>query len=183
MRLFRAAMALTFLVSATANAAERIYVPGEPGFVMGYQAANAEQSIQEWVPSGETVEAWTRMLTFQRFTGLVQRGRPGPALLEWIAGRIAAACPGARSSAVTRSIVLGRESAMLVTRCPLNPATGKPETTFYRAITAASDVHVAQVAFRSVPDAVAEKHARDYLAKVVLCGNALSDALPVCKGR
>jgi hypothetical protein len=183
MRSIQAAMVLAIMACAPAEAAERLLYTAEPGFVVGFRAANANEAIEEWVPKGETVQNWTRMLTFQRFPGLVQRGRTGPELLDFIAGRIASVCPGAKTTAIARSIVLGRETATLTTRCPRNPATGKPETTFYRAITASSDVHVAQVAFRSVPDAAAEKKARDYLASVVLCGNAPSDAQPICKAK
>jgi hypothetical protein len=137
-RIHAAAMVLAIMACAPAGAAERLIYTAEPGFVVGFRAANANEAIEEWVPKGETVQNWTRMLTFQRFPGLVQRGRTGPELLDFIAGRIASVCPGAKTMAIVRSIV---------------------------------------------PDAAAEKKARDYLASVVLCGNAPNDAQPICKAK
>ncbi len=172
------------MIGATsAHAQERLAFPREPGFVMGFDKANATQSIQEWVPTGETVERWSRMLTHQRFTGTIQQGQTPAGLLEWISNQIKVACPGAQASAVTSASRFGRTGARMKSVCPLNKATGKPETTFYRAFAGARDMHVAQVAFRSVPDAAGEAWARAYLDKVLVCGTAQADAQPLCKAK
>jgi hypothetical protein len=52
--------------------------------------------------------------------------------------------------------------------CPLNPATGLPETFFAKAVPGAADMHVAQVAFRRVPSAQDATWAERYLAGVTL---------------
>lgn len=162
---------------------ERIAFPPAPGFVIGYQASNAQESIQEWVPKGETVNIWSRMLTIQRFIGARQRAQTPAGLLDWIASNILTACPGVKVSAVAPLSRFGREGATLLTRCGRNPGTGKPETTFFLAMIGTSDMHVAQVAFRSAPDAAGEAWARAWLDKVVLCGNAAGNAQPICAGK
>lgn len=183
MRLVSTALALTIFMASAAPAKERLVFPPEPGFILGFDKANAAQSIQEWVPKGETVERWSRMLTFQRFMGTIQRGQTPAGLLEWISGQIKVICPGAQVSAVTPAEGFGRTGARLKSHCPLNSATGKPETTFYRAFAGPTDMHVAQVAFRSVPNAAGEAWARTYLDKVLVCGTAQADAQPLCKAR
>ena len=95
------AVALAAIGATAVHGEERLAFPKEPGFVIGFEKANATQSIQEWVPTGETVEHWSRMLTFQRFTGTIQRGQTPSGLLGWIAGQIRTVCPGAIASAVT----------------------------------------------------------------------------------
>jgi hypothetical protein len=52
--------------------------------------------------------------------------------------------------------------------CPINPSTGKPETFFAKAMPSASDMHVAQVAFRRVPSSADTSWAENYLASVKL---------------
>src|SRR5262249_50333153 len=78
---------------------EHLASPALAGFVLGYQAANAAQSIREDVPRGETVERWSRMVTTQRFTGLAARSTPD-AYARTIAGQLPRACPGATVSPI-----------------------------------------------------------------------------------
>ena len=84
---------------AAGAAAEWSGRPSAPGFVVGFEKANAEQSIVERIPAGESVERWTRMLTSQRFVG---RGRdPGPrGLLTNMQGLMKSACPGGSTSEI-----------------------------------------------------------------------------------
>ncbi|MGH6658251.1 MAG: hypothetical protein ACREBM_01215, partial [Sphingomicrobium sp.] len=120
------------------------------GFVTGFEKANAEQSILERIPKGESVQKWTRMLTSQRFIG---RGRsPGPEqLLANIQGLLANSCPGAGTSPIVAMTVSGRPAARMRADCPLNPTTGLPETFFIIAFAGTTDLFAEQVAFRRVP--------------------------------
>ena len=183
MRGIATTLALTILGVGAAQAQERLAHPTEPGFILGFDKASASQSIKEWVPKGESVERWTRMLTFQRFTGTIQQGQMPAGLLDWISNQIKIVCPGAQTSAVAPGGGFGRTGARLKTVCPLNRETGKPETTFYRAFAGAKDMHVAQVAFRSRPDAASEAWATGFLDKILICGTAQADAQPLCKAR
>ncbi|MDR2857701.1 MAG: hypothetical protein LBV50_07620, partial [Novosphingobium sp.] len=113
--------------SAQAPAAgERLVSPALPGFVPGYRAASAAQSIREEVPRGETVERWSRMVTTQRFTGLAARSTPA-AYARTITGSLPRACPGAAISPIASLTVSGRPAARFQVDCPRNEA-GQPET-------------------------------------------------------
>jgi hypothetical protein len=171
MRSARVATGLAALLSASAALAqpadERLAAPALPGFTVGYQAANAAQSIREEVPRGETVERWTRMVTTQRFTGLAARTTPG-AYARTIADSVPRACPGAAISPVSGLMVSGRPSVRFQVDCPRNQ-NGQAETFILLAIAAQSDMHVKQVAFRGAKSAADLGWARNYLDRTVLC--------------
>jgi hypothetical protein len=141
----------TLLCFAAAPAsAEDLASPVLPGFVVGHEAANAEQAIREEVPSGETVQAWTRMVTTQRFGGAAARLTPADFLAN-MAGNLQSACPGASASRVITATRGGRPSAQMRAFCPLFARTGQPEAFIILAIAGVEDLHVKQVAFRRVP--------------------------------
>lgn len=147
-----------------------------PGLVIGYRAAQDGDSIVEWIPQGETVQMWTRMVTVQRFAGIGQR------LQFWadtFASNIAQACPGAVIGRPAYSQTQGRRQVELRADCPRNPQTGQPETFMLRAISGATDLHSVQVAYRHVPNAEETQWAQRQLASATLC--AADDARPICR--
>jgi hypothetical protein len=146
-----------------AVAGEMLAMPAAPGFIVGYEAERDGNAIVEQVPSGETVQKWTRMITRQRFAGVAMR-TDADGFLQLMLDGLERACPGA-TVAYRRPV--GRNAQMRVD-CPLNPATGLPETFFAKSVPGAADMHVAQVAFRSVPDAEDAAWAERYLAGVAL---------------
>jgi hypothetical protein len=85
------------LVSSQASSREWLGQAELPGFFEGHRVESANGMIVEWVPQGETVERWTRMVTVQRFAGAAQRLRPRDLLDNMIAG-LRTGCPGARTS-------------------------------------------------------------------------------------
>jgi len=173
LKTFRVAMVAALMGSAalaTPPAGERLVHTNPSPFVVGFHAANADQSIEEWVPSGENVDRWTRMLTYQRFTNLVARGEDAPAFARRMQGLLRGACAGVQLDAITTGTENGTHVAQFGSRCPRNPQTGLPETTFFKMIDGASDLHVAQVAFRHAATADEVRWAHAQLASVVLCG-------------
>lgn len=139
-----------------------------PGFVVGFDRANNEQSIVERVPKGETVENWTRMLTSQSFTG---RGRdPGPrGMLTNMQGLMKQACPDGGTTAIVTMTVSGQPAARMRADCPLNSQTGLPETYFIVAFAGTRDPFAEQVAFRHVPTPADVAFATQVLQQVALC--------------
>jgi hypothetical protein len=147
--------------------AERLAAPPLPQFVVGYSAGNAEQSIKEEIPRGETVQAWSRMVTTQRFTGLAARATPAQYANNILAA-IPQKCPTARISPVANLTVSGRSAIRFEVDCPA--ATRRQREMFILlAIAGRSDMHVKQVAFRgnATPQNVA--WGRGFLAATVLC--------------
>jgi hypothetical protein len=175
-------LSLVTLASASAAAAgpEWSGRPPAPGFIVGFDKANAEQSIVERIPTGESVERWTRMLTSQRFVG---RGRdPGPGgLLANMQGLMRTACPGGSTSEIVTMTVSGRPAARMRSDCPLNPQTGLPESYFIVAFAGTNDLFAEQVAFRRVPSAADLAFASRELQQVRWCTSASKES--ACKAR
>ncbi len=117
----------------------------------------------ERIPAGETVQRWTRMVTTQRFARLAGKTDLRTFLAE-LAASVTRACPGTKTA-----VEIQGAAAELRADCPLNPSTGKPETFFAKAMMGASDLHVAQVAFRRVPSSADGQWAKAYLAGVNVC--------------
>jgi hypothetical protein len=168
-RIVAVALAVAALpIAAQPETAERLVSPPLPGFVVGFDRANAEQSIREEVQEGETVEAWSRMVTTQRFTGLAARATPREYAGN-ILGHVPQSCPGARSSPPQGLTVSGRPAAQFQVDCPRS-AGGRPETFILLAVAGRSDMHVKQVAWRGSISPQALAWGRAFLAKVALCG-------------
>ena len=151
------------LVLVAAMVMDTLIRPALPGFVVGYDVARNGNSIVEQIPAGETVEKWTRMITTQRFAGVARR-TDGNAFLQLMIDRLQRACPGAT---VAYRRASGKTAQMRID-CRLNPSTGLPETFMAKAMPGATDMHIAQVAFRRVPSADDIAWADRYLASVSL---------------
>jgi len=163
--------------AASAQSAERLAAPALPGFVIGYSAGNAQQSIREEIPRGETVEAWTRMVTTQRFMGLAQRTSPA-AYAQSVLAPLPRACPGAAISPVANLTVSGRPAVRFQVDCP-HSAGGRPESFILLAIAGRSDMHVKQAAWRGGTTPATQSWGRQFIAGTVLC--AAGDKAAACR--
>lgn len=180
MRWFSIAILAFSPAVAEAAPAEWSGRPAAPGFVVGFEKANAEQSIVERVPAGESVEQWTRMLTSQRFVGRARD--PGPRqLLVNMQGLMKNACPGGSTGEIVVMTVSGRPAARMRSDCPLNPQTGLPESYFIVAFAGTTDLFAEQVAFRRAPTAADLSFASKELQQVRWCTGASEEA--ACKAR
>lgn len=147
---FAAAALLLIAAPVLANADGRLSAAALPGFVLGYENNDAAMDFAEWVPKGETVQAWTRMVTMIRLEGL----RVTPQQFnQMMTDGLTKSCPGATISDVSTADIGGRPAARFRGDCPRNPATGKPEVLFHLAIAGQNDLHIRQVAFRYQPGA------------------------------
>ncbi len=169
------------LAASAANAqpagTERLVSPALPGFVTGHSAANAQQSILEQIPAGETVQAWTRMVTTQRYGGLARQASAAQYVAN-VRGAVPRACPGARLSPVESLRISGREAARFQLDCPRS-AGGGPETFILLAIAGPGDMHVKQVAWRGGTTPAGLAWGRGFLAATVFC--AAADRTPACR--
>ena len=163
--------------AASAQSIEHLAAPALPGFVVGYSAGNAQQSIREEIPRGETVEAWTRMVTTQRFMGLAQRTTPA-AYAQSVLAPLPRACPGAAISPVANLTVSGRPAVRFQVDCP-HSAGGRPETFILLAVAGRSDMHVKQAAWRGGSTPATLSWGRQFIGGTVLC--AAGDRAPACK--
>ncbi len=106
---------------------ENLLVGLPQGFKVGFSDQRNGMNMQEWVPSNETVQNWTEMVTVQVF---LNRTDLDPVkFLTTLQQQWAGACKGSVATPVATSRVNGYLSASTLLRCPLLASTGKPETT------------------------------------------------------
>jgi hypothetical protein len=109
---------------------------------LGFKDSRDGVSLMEWVPTNETVENWSEMVTAQVFArrpDLEPTAFLGAIQKQWLA-----ACKGSTSAPIITDKVNGYAAAMM-----LLPSAGKPETTMLRAIKGTDALYVVQRATRS----------------------------------
>jgi hypothetical protein len=169
MLFFAAAMALL------APAPEHYAMAMQPGFYAGNKQVAQNGSIEERIGTGETVDDWTRMITLITLNSSIDPQEYAGNFIH----SVSSACPGTRATppaAVTIGGHAGLEGRM---ECPLNPSTGKPETFFFRILSAGGRLHMLQIAFRHVPDANEIVWAKAQLAGATWCAAGSAEA--ICK--
>ena len=163
MRHLMAALSLAFATLRNETLLQAI----PDGFVIGHSADNGRDAISEFVPRGETVENWHRMLTVQTQRG---RGHVTPAQLHAVLGDLwKAACPGSRVTSLTSGEQNGYPVGLWIQWCPFNVATGMPEHTLLKAIQGRDSLYLVQAAMRARPtDEQLAEQAR-WLSRASVC--------------
>lgn len=144
--------------------AENLLLSPPTDFKIGFHSDH--NSMTEWVPSAETVDDWTQMLTVQVFRGATV---DAATFLQGVGKRYMDACPGTTAKGVYTGQVNGYVVSMLLLKCPQNPGTGKPETTAFRVIKGRDALYSVQRAWRSVPSDQELDDVMHTLAKVTVC--------------
>ena len=143
--------------------AENLLVGVPDGFVVGDRADGKSGLIAaEFIPQGETIEDWTRMVTVQVFRG----EKHGP---DKFAQNLKIGWEGACVERLGSGAVNGYRYSAWSFGCPLNPKTSKPETMWLKVIRGKDALYSVQYAFRALPTAEFEKAANEYLARVAVC--------------
>ncbi len=143
------------LIAAPAVAAP-LMMPAVPGYELAHTQKNATGAIAEYVPKGQTVQNYTRMISTNLLGGFGKV--PSPELIAEFAKRYVAGCPGAKVVAVP----MGKAAGARID-CTRHPNTGKTETVFARAIPAGADQYIAHVTYRYIPMPKETQWARDFL--------------------
>ena len=176
MRLLSLPLALAVAMAASAAAAqlqsENLLVTMPDGFKMDFQQKNKDMLISEMVPSAESVNDWTQMVTVQIFFGLKSGPEEFKSKVEtgW-----ARACRGSSAHAVAQGKENGYPFAVWLLACPLNKTTGKPEFTWFKAMQGNDSLYVVQVALKARPSEEATTRWMDYLRTVRVCDTRLPD--------
>lgn len=158
------------LVSCSAVAQlldENVLLPLPSGYRIGYENKTPRALIVEMVKAGETVENWTELLTSQTFYNPAART---PALFKAAADQAGTRfCPGFESRVFDEDPENGYPAVAWISDCANNPATSKPEWTFFKAIRGKDALYVVHKAFRFEPNNQQIKEASMYLKGVSAC--------------
>ena len=146
--------------------AENLLFSPPKDFKIGFQSNRDNRLMTEWVPTAETVEDWTQMLTVQIYRGAAV---DSATFLQGVGKRYMDTCPGTTAKGIFTGQVNGYVVSMLVLKCPKTPATGKPETTAFRVIKGNDALYSVQRAWRAVPSDQDVDDVMHALAKVTVC--------------
>lgn len=132
-----------------ASSSEKFVVPLPPGWKLGYSVSRPGLEMLEYVPRGQSVEAWRDMITSQVFPDL--GNVPLEGYLERIAMAARPLCEGLSVTPVATGTVNGYPAASMTQFCPRYSQTGKGEITLFKVIQGRSGLYVAQRAWRGRP--------------------------------
>jgi hypothetical protein len=169
-------LALTLFASiAPAHARlvnENLLAPLPPGFKMDFQDKKPNSLMNEMVPTAETVNNWTEMVTVQIFYNM--KTTPEQFVDKMVSGW-KSACPGASSSAIASGPENGYPAGVWLLNCPKNPSTGKPEITWIKAMQGNDSFYVVQKAFKFRPSNDEVVQWMKYLRSIAVCDSRLPD--------
>ena len=153
---------------------ETLLAPIPQAFQFGDQGQSGPGSdMTEYVLKGETVDAWSQMITVQVFHNL--KAADPDQFAEVIRARGPASCPGEQGVLVKHGREHGYVTTLWLFTCLLNPQTGKPETFYDKLISGADALYSVQYSFRSTLPRQAISPTMAFLGSVSVCDTRLPD--------
>lgn len=143
------------------------------GYKIDYQTRQGNMLMTEMVPQAETVKDWTEMVTTQIFLGM--KNATPEQFQTSMTKRWMEACKGGEVSPITKGEENGYPFSLWLQACPLNPATGKPENTWFKAIKGNDSFYVVQKAFKFAPSKEHVIQWMQYFRSVMVCDTRLAD--------
>ena len=143
------------------------------GYKIGFQAKQGNMVMTEMVPQTETVKNWTEMLTTQVFLGM--KNSTLEQFQAFMAKSWLAACKGGEIAPITKGEENGYPFSIWLQACPLNPSTGKPEKTWFKAIKGNDSFYVVQKAFKFDPSNDQVIQWMQYFRSIKVCDTRLAD--------
>ena len=159
--------------SAGAFQDENLLVAIPSGFQIGKQGEQGPMIIAEYVPQGETVSGWSRMVTVQVFRNM-KRFDPNQ-FADGIRRSWLAACVGSEVHKVTDGLENGYSFSVWLFSCPMNPKTGKPENMFAKFIGGNDALYSIQYAYRADLTKEIIPPTMTYLGGIRVCDTRLPD--------
>jgi hypothetical protein len=151
---------------------ENLLVVMPAGYKVGFQTQKNNMVMTEMVPSAETVENWTEMVTVQVFHDL--KITPAQFMIG-LAGRRGASCPNMSATKISSAVENGYPAMLSQLNCPNNPATAKPEITWFKALQGNDSFYLVQKAFKFAPSKEQVAQWVKYLEGVKVCDSRLPD--------
>lgn len=173
MRSLLALLCLALPATAQSFQDENILMALPEGFVQAYAAEDAGTLIVEYIPEGETLEGWTRMVALQ----MMPPGPPLVAFHRFYSELIARECPGGGVTEMNSAVVRGYETGMFASECPASPLDGELEFNVVRVLMGRDKTYIARHVWSGEgPSPAALDRSVAMLAEVTLCDTRTDDA-------
>ena len=168
---FALAAALAVGSPASALENENLLVSLPRGYKVGYQKTTPKGSVSEMVPTNETVESWTEMVTVQIFLNV--RGATPTQYRDRLQKLWSNACADSEFAKVRDGIENGYAALTWMQKCPVHPQSGKPEATWLKAVQGRDSFYLVQKAFKFDPSAEQRREWGKFLEGVRVCDTRL----------
>lgn len=142
------------------------------GYKLAASGRNGNVLFDEMIPDAEGVEQWTEMLTTQIFMGGINTDSP-EAFYQRLKTAWKKACPAPSSELLKAGEENGYPMAVWMQGCAENPASGKPEYTWFKAIQGNDSFYLIQKAWRYQPSKQEVERWTRYLGTVAVCDTRL----------
>ncbi|THD62039.1 hypothetical protein [Phenylobacterium sp.] len=152
---------------------ENLIIEIPKGFIVGKQGENGPMIGAEYIPQGETVLSWTRMITVQVFRN-IKNGDPN-GFAEGVKKGWLSACPGSEVIKIKDGVENGYPFAVWQFTCPNNPQTSKPENMYTKLISGTDALYSVQYAYRLPLTKEMILPTMTYLGNVKVCDTRLAD--------
>jgi hypothetical protein len=143
------------------------------GFKIGSQSSRDRVTTLEWIKESESLLNWTEMVTV-RVDRHSTKTTP-PQVLQGIGTKWLHACKDSVANQKPDGEANGYPVSMLLVHCPVNAATGKPETIVFRVINGNDALYSIQKTFKFDPSNEQLKQIMKYLDGVNVCDPRRSD--------
>ena len=167
------AVMLALPALAMAQGSERVSVPVPQGYVLGNAVRTADGGLQEYVPVGQSVQAWSHMLTVRDFPSLA--GVDPEQFHLNVVQQLYAVCPDAVHEVVFSGLEAGGRVHLLLAGCPRSPVTGGEEWFLSKAMGGQGALYNVQGAWRGPATRELVEGWSAYLRQVGLCDPARAD--------
>jgi hypothetical protein len=159
------------VVAALQN--ENLLAPLPSGFKIGFATERGRMTMSEFVPTSDTVDAWSSMITVQIFHGMANADPD--AFANALASRWKSACAGGDAQKIRSGMENGYPVSLWMFACPLNPGTKQPENMWLKVISGSDSLYSVQYGYRRALDKDLIGPAMDYLRQVAVCDTRRAD--------
>lgn len=141
-------------IEARETKGEMVILTLPAGFHLAASSSTTTTSVREFVPAGETPDAWTQMLTEQVVYGV--KSIDPDTLPNTMSAGWRAACPGGEARKIHQGLEGAYPVSIWMFLCPRNPAIRAPENMWMKIISGQDNLYAVQLAHRrdATPDIV-----------------------------
>ena len=145
------------------------------GYKLGFTDSSNEIYTQEWIPNGETIKDWSRMMTVQVLYNYNTKSTLKNFVDRFI-GIIVDFCDEGRGLEISSGEEYGYSYNYFMTICGKNPNTKKPEYTMIKVISGNDALYLIQKAWRYEPTNSQIQDWSKLVSKVFLCDSRNKNA-------
>lgn len=174
---FGTGAALIFYAAAASSGSsqlngENLLQSTPPNYKIASSGRNGNVLTDEMIPNSEQIEQWSEMLTTQIYIGGLNVKGPED-FYRLLNSAWKKACPSASGELIQTGTENGYPFAFWMQGCAENPASGKPEYTWFKAIQGNDSFYLIQKAWRYAPTPQEIKRWTQYLGTIAVCDSRI----------